>query len=169
MRSFNFCFASEWWNVVTNAACLTIPLVITGLIMASYTTWQQKALACLFLFPIVLLSTAAFSIYCPKWTRIVFAPQSVTPPLKTVEHDGAIFVVYRNEAHRMEVDEEKVLGIFKFKRYVAGSNGSDEVVVTFPNSDFIDCSFRPSGKTYLVAARGAPGSGILETFGFRRK
>jgi hypothetical protein len=169
MRSCDICFESEWWNVATNAICLTLPLIGTSMVMASYTTWQQKALCCLFLFPIVLLCTAAFCIYSPRWTRMLISPASVAKPFKVIQHDQELFVAYKNDSHRLEVYEEREFGMFKLKRFIASAAGAENVVITFPETERVSCTFKPTNKNYTVAAHSSPGAGIFETLGFRRK
>jgi hypothetical protein len=110
MRGCDICFESEWWNVAANALCLTIPLIASSMVMASYSTLQQKALWCLLLFPIVLLCTATFCIYSPRWTKTLIYPSSVPLAFKVIQHTDERFVVYKNDSHRMEVYEEKELG-----------------------------------------------------------
>jgi hypothetical protein len=169
MRSCDICFESEWWNVATNAFCLTIPLIGTSMVMASYTTWQQKALSCLFLFPIVLLCTAAFCIYSPRWIKILITPSSVPLAFKVVQHNEVRFVTYKTDSHRLEVYEEKDLGIFKLKRLIASTAGAENVVIAFPSNDRVSCTFKPTNKNYTVSADSSPGAGLFETLGFRKK
>jgi hypothetical protein len=96
-------------------------------------------------------------------------PSIVQPPLRSVEHEGSTFVIYKNGAGLVEVDEEKVLWIFKFKRYLAGNAKSTDVVVEFPTKDRVSCLFRPSGRKFVVDAHSSLGAGLLETWGFRHK
>ena len=169
MRSCDICFESELVNVLTNAACLTLPLVGTAQVMASYTTWQQKAFACLFLFPIVLLCTAAFCIYSPRWIKIVMSPSTVAAPFKVIQHEGVNFVVYKFDPRKLEVYEEKDMGIFKLKRFVASAGSSDNVVIAFPNVNSISCTFKPNNRNSIANAHGSIGTGFFETLGFRKK
>ena len=168
MRSCDICFESEWWNVATNALCLTFPLIGTSMVMASYSTMQQKALWCLFLFPIVLLCTATFCIYSPRWTKTLIYPASVPLAFKVIQHSDKQFIVYKNDSHRMEVYEEKDLGLFKSKRFIASNADAENVVITFPDSDDISCTFKPTDKNYTVSAHSYPGAGLFETLGFRK-
>jgi hypothetical protein len=177
MRGCDICFESEWWNVATNALCLTIPLIGTSMVMASYTTLQQKALWCLFLFPIVLLCTATFCIYSPRWTKTLIDPSSVPRAFKVIQHSDVRLVVYKNDSHkmdgektmRMEVYEEKDLGVFKSKRFIASNADAENVVITFPDGDNVSCTFKPTDKKYTVSAHGVPGAGLFETLGFRKR
>ena len=169
MRGCDICFESEWWNVATNALCLTIPLIASSMVMASYSTLQQKALWCLLLFPVVLLCTATFCIYSPRWTKTLINPSSVPLAFKVIQHTDERFVVYKNDSHRMEVYEEKELGLFKSKRFIASQASAENVVITFPDSDNVSCTFKPTNKNYTVSAHSSPGAGLFETLGFRNK